>query len=163
MVPPYIGHTLSKVWVICVLVSQVFVFFGVFSTELLPLPYKITEVGRLSLFIDFFVGFHIVCDRYTLDNTHFTYFNNIWPLSRSSNFGTAFITLAHSSSYTSSNEFLLLAAFPALASHLLGCALLLLHYQCCHPWRNLFTWQKRQENRQELVEETLRWKQVSWW
>ena len=88
MVPPYIGHTLSKVWVICVLVSQVFVFFGVFSTELLPLPCKITEVGRLSLFIEFFVGFHIVCDRYTLDNAHFTYFNTIWPLSLSSGFGS---------------------------------------------------------------------------
>ena len=88
MVPPYIGHTLSKVWVICVLVSQVFVFFGVFSTELLTLPCKITEVGRLSLFIEFFVGFHIVCDRYTLDNAHFTYFNTIWPLSLSSGFGS---------------------------------------------------------------------------
>ena len=96
MVPPFIGHTLSKVWVICVLVSQVFVFFGVFSTELLPLPCKITEVGRLSLFIEFFVGFHIVCDRYTLDNAHFTYFNTIWPLSLSSTFGTAFITGSHS-------------------------------------------------------------------
>ena len=100
MVPPYIGHTLSKVWVICVLVSQVFVFFGVFSTELLTLPCKITEVGRLSLFIEFFVGFHIVCDRYTLDNAHFTYFNTIWPLSLSSTFGTAFITGSHIVSYT---------------------------------------------------------------
>ena len=88
MVPPYIGHTLSKVWVICVLVSQVCVFFGVFSTELLPLPGKITEVGRLSLFIEFFVGFHIVCDRYTLEYAHFTYFNTIWPLSLSSGFGS---------------------------------------------------------------------------
>ena len=96
---PYIGHTLSKVWVICVLVSQVFVFFGVFSTELLTLPCKITEVGRLSLFIEFFVGFHIVCDRYTLDNAHFTYFNTILPLSLSSTFGTAFITGSHIVSY----------------------------------------------------------------
>ena len=88
MVPPYIGHTLSKVWVICILVSQVFVFFGVFSTELLTLPCKITEVDRLSLFIDFFVGFHIVCDRYTLEYAHFTYFNTIWPLSLSSGFGS---------------------------------------------------------------------------
>ena len=104
MVPPYIGHTLSKVWVICVLVSQVFVFFGVFSTELLTLPCKITEVGRLSLFIEFFVGFHIVCDRYTLDNAHFTYFNTIWPLSLSSTFGTAFITGSHIVSYVTLKE-----------------------------------------------------------
>ena len=57
--------------------SSFCVFFGVFSTELLTLPCKIIEVDRLSLFIDFFVGFHIVCDRYTLDNAHFTYFNTI--------------------------------------------------------------------------------------
>ena len=31
MVPPHIGHTLSKVWVICVLVSLVFVFFWRFQ------------------------------------------------------------------------------------------------------------------------------------
>ena len=46
-----------------------------------------------------FVWFHIVCDRYTLDNAHFTYFNTIWPLSLSSNFGTAFITRPHILSY----------------------------------------------------------------
>ena len=98
MVPPYIGHTLSKVWVICVLVSQVFVFFGVFSTELLTLPSKITEVGRLSLFIEFFVGFHIVCDRYTQDNAHFTYFNTILPLSLSSGLGSEVYPWSESSS-----------------------------------------------------------------
>ena len=31
MVPPYIGHTFSKVWVICILVSLVFVFFWRFQ------------------------------------------------------------------------------------------------------------------------------------
>ena len=105
MVPPYIGHTLSKVWVICVLVSQVFVFFGVFSTELLPLPCKITEVGRLSLFIEFFVGFHIVCDRYTLDNAHFTYFNTIWPLSLSSGFGSEVYPWPENLSYVDANMY----------------------------------------------------------
>ena len=35
MVPPYIGHTFSKFWVICVLVSLV---FHVFSKELLTWP-----------------------------------------------------------------------------------------------------------------------------
>jgi hypothetical protein len=38
-------------------------------------------------------------DRYTLDNAHFTCFNTIWPLSLSSNFGTAFITRPHILSY----------------------------------------------------------------
>ena len=47
-----------------------------------------------------FVWFHIVCDRYTQDNAHFTYFNTIWPLSPSSNFGTAFITSPHILSYS---------------------------------------------------------------
>ena len=32
--------------------------------------------------------FHIVCDRYTLEYAHFTYFNTIWPLSLSSGFGS---------------------------------------------------------------------------
>ena len=41
-----------------------------------------------GLFIDFFVGFHIVCDRYTLDKAHYTYFNTIVPLSLSSGFGS---------------------------------------------------------------------------
>ena len=53
----------------------------------------------MRLFTEFFVWFHIVYDRYTLEYAHFTYFNTIWPLSLSSNFGTAFITLAHSLSY----------------------------------------------------------------
>ena len=107
MVPPYIGHTHSKVWVICVLVSQVFVFFGIFSTELLTLRCKITEVVRLSLLIEFFVGFHIICDRFTLDNAHFTYFSTIWPLSLPSTFGSDMYPWAERSSYES---------FPSLGS-----------------------------------------------
>ena len=35
--------------------------------------WKISEVGRLSCLIDFFVLFHIVCDRYTSDYAHFTF------------------------------------------------------------------------------------------
>ena len=53
-------------------------------------PYRFNSV---------FVWIHIVCDRYTLEYAHFTYFNTIGPLSLSSNFGTAFITLSHSLSY----------------------------------------------------------------
>ena len=77
-------------------------FFGVFSTELLPLPCKITDVGRLSLFIEFFVGFHIVCDRYTPDNAQFTFFNTIWPLSLSSGFGSEVYPWSESLSYVAS-------------------------------------------------------------
>ena len=62
--------------------------------------------------------------------------------------------------FTSINEFLLLAALPALVSHLLGCAFLLVHYQCLHPWRPLFKWQQRQEKKKELDEETPSWEQV---
>ena len=42
-----------------------------------------SESGRLSYFIQFFVWFHIVCDRYASDHAHFTFFNLIWPLSLS--------------------------------------------------------------------------------
>ena len=42
-----------------------------------------------ELFHWFFVCFHIVCDRYTSDYAHFTFFiHTIWPLSLSSDFGT---------------------------------------------------------------------------
>ena len=33
-----------------------------------------SESGRLSYFIQFFVYFHIVCDKYASDHAHFTFF-----------------------------------------------------------------------------------------
>ena len=42
-----------------------------------------SEIGHLSCFIEFFVWFHIVCDRYTSDYAHFTFSDTIWPLSLS--------------------------------------------------------------------------------
>ena len=50
--------------------------------------WEISEVGRLSCFCEFFAWSHIVCDRYTSDNAHFTFSYTIWPLSLSSNFCT---------------------------------------------------------------------------
>ena len=50
--------------------------------------WEISEFGRLSCFSDFFVLFHIVCDRYTSYYAHFTFSDTIWPLSLSSDFGT---------------------------------------------------------------------------
>ena len=40
-----------------------------------------TEIDCLSFFIEFFAWFRIVCDRYTPEYAHFTYFNPILPLS----------------------------------------------------------------------------------
>ena len=57
------------------------------------------EIGRLSCFSDFFVRFHIVCDRYTSDYAHFTFSDTIWPLLLSPNFGTQMITLTETASY----------------------------------------------------------------
>ena len=62
--------------------------------------------------------------------------------------------------FTSDNEFLLLAALPALVSHLIGCAFLALHYGCCHRWRKLYTWQKVEKSRKGLQEEIPSWEQV---
>ena len=122
-------------------------FFGVFSTELLTLPCKITEVGRLSLFIESFVGFHIVCDRYTQDNAHFTYSNTIWPLSLSSTFGNAFITGSHIVSYSAQAlEAITSSLFPSSLYSLLSLrclfsqlSLLLLLYWI-HPITVLWRW-----------------------
>ena len=48
--------------------------FLVISTEN---QWQISEVGRLSCFIDFFL-FHIVCDRiYTSDYAHFTFSDTV--------------------------------------------------------------------------------------
>ena len=62
--------------------------------------------------------------------------------------------------FTSNKEFLLLAALPALASHLIGCVFLALHYGCCHHWRKLYTWQKTQTSRKVLWEGIPSWEQV---
>ena len=62
--------------------------FGPLWTLSTDYQWEISEVGHLSCFIDFFVWFHIVCDRYTLDYVHFTFSDTIWPLSLSSDFGT---------------------------------------------------------------------------
>ena len=45
--------------------------FWTISTEN---QWEISEVGRLSCFIEFFVWFHIVCDRYTSDYDQITFF-----------------------------------------------------------------------------------------
>ena len=42
--------------------------------------WEISEAGRLSCFIDFFVWFYIVCDRYTSDYGHFIFSDIIWLL-----------------------------------------------------------------------------------
>ena len=36
-----------------------------------------SEIGHLSCFIEFFVWFHIVCDRYSSDYAHFTFSDTI--------------------------------------------------------------------------------------
>ena len=64
--------------------------------------WEISEVCRLSCFIDFFVWFHIVCDRYTSDYAHFTFSDTIWPLSLSSDFGTRSCTHTDTASYIGS-------------------------------------------------------------
>ena len=73
---------LFKIWVICVLVSLVLVFFGVFSTELLTSHCKNTKSESLDSSIDFFALFHIVCHRYASKKVPFNSFNTIWPLSK---------------------------------------------------------------------------------
>ena len=61
--------------------------------------WEISEFGRLSCFSDFFVWFHIVCDRYTSYYAHFTFSDTIWPLSLSSDFGTRSCTHTDTVSY----------------------------------------------------------------
>ena len=65
-----------------------------------------------------------------------------------------------SSALTPNTEFLLVGVLPSLFCHLAGCAFLLLHYKAFHPWRNLFTWQREQETRSGLKEETPCWEEV---
>ena len=57
-------------------------------------------------------------------------------------------------------EFLLIGVLPSLFCYLAGCAFLFLHYKAFHPWRNLFTWQRKQETRTGLQEETPCWEEV---
>ena len=49
--------------------------FGPFWTISTENQWEISEFGCLSCFIDFFVWFHIVCDRCTSDYDHFTFSN----------------------------------------------------------------------------------------
>ena len=64
------------------------------------------------------------------------------------------------SDFKSNNEFLLVGVLPSLLCYLAGCAFLFLHYKAFHPWRNLFTWQREQEARAVLKEETPCWEEV---
>ena len=66
-----------------------------------------------------------------------------------------------SSAFTPNTEFRLVGVLPSLLCHLAGCAFLFLHYKAFHPWRNLFTWQRKKETRDELKEETPCWEEVS--
>ena len=51
--------------------------FGPFWTISTENQWEITEIECLSCFGDFFVRFHIVCDRYTSDYDHFTFSDTI--------------------------------------------------------------------------------------
>ena len=66
-----------------------------------------------------------------------------------------------SSAFTPDTEFLLVGVLPSLLCYLAGAAFLVLHYKAFHPWRNLFTWQRKQETRAVLQEETPCWEEVS--
>ena len=65
-----------------------------------PFQWEITEIECLSCFGDFFVRFHIVCDRYTSDYDQITFSDTIWPLLLSPDFGTQMITLAETATYS---------------------------------------------------------------
>merc|ERR1712004_482973 len=54
---------------------------------------------------------------------------------------------------TPHSEFLLLGVLPSLLCHVGGCAFLLLHYKKTHPWRNVYTRQRKEETRSALKEE----------
>ena len=72
-----------------------------------PFQWEITEIECLSCFGDFFVRFHIVCDRYTSDYDQITFSDTIWPLLLSPDFGTQMITLAETASYAKYSNFYL--------------------------------------------------------
>ena len=65
-----------------------------------------------------------------------------------------------SSTLTPDDEFFLVGVLPSLLCHLAGCAFLFLHYKAFHRWRNLYTWQRKQEARTVLQEETPCWEEV---
>ena len=81
---PWILQKISNLGQMCLRLHN----FGPLWTNFTGNQWEISEVCRLSCFIDFFVWFHIVCDRYTSDYAHFTFSDTIWPLSLSSDFGT---------------------------------------------------------------------------
>ena len=65
-----------------------------------------------------------------------------------------------SSALTPNTEFFLVGVLPSLLCYLAGSAFLLLHYKAFHPWRNLYTWQRKRETRAVLQEETPCWEEV---
>ena len=64
------------------------------------------------------------------------------------------------SDFNSNTEFFLIGVLPSLLCYLAGCAFLFLHYKAFHPWRNLYTWQRKQEARAVLQEEIPCWEEV---
>ena len=60
-----------------VCVCIVLVLFGPFPQISTENQWEISEFGRLSCFSEFFVRFHIVCDRYTSDYAYFTFSDTI--------------------------------------------------------------------------------------
>ena len=78
MVPPWMGYSMWKFWVIRVLVCRVFLIFLVFSTTELISQWENSEFCRLSVFIDFFAWICIVWHRYELHLTYFIDFNHFW-------------------------------------------------------------------------------------
>ena len=75
----------EKKWETVVLVCLVFIDF---SKELLTSHCEYTESESLDPSIDFLAWFQIVCHRYASKKVHFTFSNNIWPLSLLSISGT---------------------------------------------------------------------------
>ena len=76
----YRSYLFQKNWVICVLVSLVFVFFLAFSAQS---HCKSTESECLDSSIDFFAWFHIDCHRHVSKYAHFPCFTTILALSLS--------------------------------------------------------------------------------
>ena len=64
------------------------------------------------------------------------------------------------SDFNSNTEFLQIGVLPSFLCYLVGSAVLFLHYKAFHPWRTLYTWQRKQETRALLKEETPLWEEV---